>query len=306
MLVKDGERARLQLAEGEPGLGKLEPRIRDVAGERAAISAIPNNLIAPFLSQPLVLDANGLAGTPRIVATMEGRVFVGRGDDVYARGIQDDAIVNYNVFRPLRPLYDPADKARKGPIAYEAFYLGTANKVGGGEIVKMRIDSVKQEIGVGDRLLPVERQELITYMPKRPEAPIDSLVISIYDGVRYAGGGQIITLNRGIDEGVSIGDVLQLWRTGETILDRTASKREYIKLPDEQIGLGFVFRVFSGISYALILRGSKSVEVGDRASNPSDNLDFALEEERTGLNIDLTKPSPQQERAKDLGNLLQK
>ena len=84
---------------------------------------------------------------------MEGRVFVGRGDDVYARGIQDDAIVNYNVFRPLRPLYDPADKARKGPIAYEAFYLGTANKVGGGEIVKMRIDSVKQEIGVGDRLL---------------------------------------------------------------------------------------------------------------------------------------------------------
>ena len=74
-------------------------------------------------------------------------MFVGRGDDVYARGIQDDAIINYNVFRPLRPLYDPDDKARKGPIAYEAFYLGTANKVGGGEIVKMRIDSSQ----AGDR-----------------------------------------------------------------------------------------------------------------------------------------------------------
>ena len=50
VLVKDGERARLQLAEGEPGLGKLEPRIRDVAGERAAISAIPNNDRAVFVA----------------------------------------------------------------------------------------------------------------------------------------------------------------------------------------------------------------------------------------------------------------
>jgi hypothetical protein len=170
----------------------------------------------------------------------------------------------------------------------------------------MRVDSTKQEIGVGDRLLPVERQELVVYMPKRPDAPIDARVISIYDGVRYAGGGQIITLSRGTDEGVSSGDVLQLFRTGETILDRTSSKREFIKLPDEQIGLAFVFRVFPKISYALIQRGTRSVEVGDRATNPSDNLDFTTQEERMGLNVDPTKPSPQQERAKDLGNLLQK
>lgn len=274
VLVKDGDRARLQLAEGEPGIGRLEPRIRDAGSERSAISAIPNNLIAPFLSQPLVLDANGLAASPRIVATQEGRVFVGRGDDVYARGIEDDSVVNYNVYRPLRPLFDPDDKVRKKPIAYEAFYLGTANRVGGGEIAKIRIDSSKQEIGIGDRLLPVERQELVTYMPKRPESPIDARVIAIYDGVRYAGGGQIITLSRGSEEGVASGDVLQLFRTGETRLDRTAAKREFIKLPDEPVGLAFVFRVFPGISYALIQRGTKAVEVGDRASNPTDSLDL--------------------------------
>ncbi|MEO8186827.1 MAG: LysM peptidoglycan-binding domain-containing protein [Burkholderiaceae bacterium] len=307
VLVKDGDRARLQIAgEGEPGVGRLEPRIRDIGNERTAIAAIPNNLIAPFLSQPLVLDANGLADSPRIVATQEGRVFVGRGDDAYARGIQDDAIINYNVFRPLRPLYDPDDTARKKPIAYEAFYLGTANKVGGGEIAKMRIDSSKQEIGVGDRLLAVERQELVTYMPKRPDAPIDARVIAMYDGVRYAGGGSIVTLSRGSDEGVSTGDVLQLYRTGETKLDRTANKREFIKLPDEQIGLAFVFRVFPGISYALIARGTKAVEVGDRAANPSDDLDFAREEERMGITADRTRLSPQEERAKELGNMLQK
>ncbi|MBC8118127.1 MAG: LysM peptidoglycan-binding domain-containing protein [Burkholderiaceae bacterium] len=275
VLIKDGERARLQFAvEGEPGVGKLEPRIRDAGGDRTAISAIPNNLIGPFLSQPLVLDARGLADSPRVVATQEDRVFVGRGDEVYARGIQDDTIVKYNLFRPLRPLFDPDDKVRKTPIAYEAFYLGTANKVGGGEIAKMRIDSSKQEIGVGDRLRPIEREELVAYVPKRPSSPLDARVLSIYNGVRYAGGGQIITINRGSDEGLTVGDVVQLLHTGETVLDRTAAKREFIKLPDEAIGLAFVFRTFPAISYALILRGTKAVVVGDRASNPSDSQDI--------------------------------
>ncbi|HET9024074.1 MAG TPA: LysM domain-containing protein [Burkholderiaceae bacterium] len=272
VLIKTDGRARLQVAgDGESPVGKLEPRIRDLDAQRLAIPSIPNSLIEPFLSQPLVLDRGSLDAAARIVATQEGRVFVGRGDDAYARGIAS-AAANYNVFRPLRPLYDPDDVARKNPIAYEAFYLGTANMVRPGEIAKVRIDNSKQEIGIGDRMLPVERQRIESYVPKRPGAPVDGRVISIYDGVRYGGGGQIITLNRGGNDGLTVGDVLQLWRVGETRLDRTAPTREFIKLPDEQTGLAFVFRVFPTISYALIQRGTSTVEVGDRASNPGDNL----------------------------------
>jgi hypothetical protein len=279
LLVKDGGRARLQLAGdsgGEPKDGKLEPRIRDAGADRVAISAIPNNLIEPFLSRPQVLEANAFANAPRIVATQEGRVFVGRGDDAYARGITDESILNYNVYRPLRPLFDPDDVVRKNPIAYEAYYLGTVNKVRSGEIAKVRVDSSKQEIGIGDRLMPLEREQILAYVPKRPASAVDARVLAIYDGVRYAGSGQIITLSRGADDGLSTGDVLQIWRTGETRLDRTAPGREFIKLPDEQTGLAFVFRVFPRISYALILRGPSTVQVGDRASTPSDSLDLTL------------------------------
>jgi hypothetical protein len=109
-------------------------------------------------------------------------------------------------------------------------------------------------------------------VPKRPASAVDARVISIYDGVRYAGGAQIITLNRGANESLVVGDVLQLWRVGETRLDRTSPTREFVKLPDEQMGLAFVFRVFPTISYALIQRGTMPVEVGDRASNPGDQL----------------------------------
>ncbi len=167
--------------------------------------------------------------------------------------------VNYSVFRPLKPLYDVDDINRKSPIAYEAFYLGTAKITRPGEVARVEVTESKQEIGVGDRLLPVEPQPLISYVPKAPASPIEARIIAIYgDGVRFAGGTQIITLNRGSNEGLTIGDTVQLWRAGETIADRTLPGKQYVKLPDEQIGLAFVFRVFPTISYALIQRGTRA------------------------------------------------
>jgi hypothetical protein len=272
-LVKEGGRARLEIAggDGPSGEGKLQPTIRDMGSERAAIRSIPTNLIQPFLSQPLVVEPSALDSAPRIIATQENRVWVGRGDSAYARGITNDAIVNYSVFRPARPLFDPDDTNRKSPIAYEAFYLGTVNVTRPGEVARVHVQESKQEIGVGDLMLPVEAQSLISYVPKAPSGPVEARIISIYDGVRFAGGGQIITLNRGSNEGLTVGDTLQLWRAGETIEDRTLKGRQFVKLPDEQIGLAFVFRVFPTISYALIQRGTQPVEVGDRAANPVDD-----------------------------------
>jgi len=274
LLVKEDGRARLMVGGGESREGKLQPTIRDMGSERAAIRSIPTNLIQPFLSQPQVLEPSAMNDAPRIVATQEGRVWVGRGDSAYARGITNDAVLNYSVFRPLRPLFDPDDVNRKSPIAYEAVYLGTVNVSRPGEVAKVHVQESKKEIGVGDRMLPIEQQALIIYVPKAPSGPVEARVISIYDGVRFAGGGQIITLNRGSNEGLTIGDTLQLWRAGETIEDRTLPGRQFVKLPDEQIGLAFVFRAFPTISYALIQRGTQPVEVGDRASNPSDDTEI--------------------------------
>ncbi|HTN49474.1 MAG TPA: LysM peptidoglycan-binding domain-containing protein [Burkholderiaceae bacterium] len=277
-LVKEGGRARLEIAGGAGGGevrdGKLQPAIRDLGSDRAAIRSIPTNLIQPFLSRPLVLEPSAMNAAPRIVAVQEGRVWAGRGDSAYARGIANEGVKNYSAFRPLRPLFDPDDVNRLRPIAYEAVYLGTVNVTRPGEIAKIEVLESKEEIGVGDRLMPIESHTLQSYVPKLPSSPVDGRVISIYDGVRFAGGWQIITLNRGSNEGLTIGDTLQLYRSGLTIEDRTASSRQFIKLPDEQIGLAFVFRVFPTISYALIQRGTEPVQVGDRASTPTDDLDL--------------------------------
>ncbi len=268
-LVKSDGRARLELVQGDGSdVVRLSPQVRDTSADAEAIASIPNRIIEPFLSQPAVVSAGELAKYPRIVAAQEGRVFLGRGDTAYARGIADERIERYNVFRPARPLYDPDDTARKTPIADEAFYLGTAHMAKGGEVATLRIRESTREIGVGDRLIPISRQPVLSYVPRRPEKAIDGRIVSIYSGLNQTGTQSVVTLNRGTRHGVEMGHVLALLETGETVLDRTVEKREFIKLPDERIGEMFVFRVFDDISYALVMRVTKPVRVGDRFIQP--------------------------------------
>jgi nucleoid-associated protein YgaU len=266
-LVRSDGRARLELAEGEvaaPEVVRLSPGIRDAGADRSAISSIPNRVIEPFLVRPAVMSPDELAKYPRIVATQEQRVHVGVGDNAYARGIADPQVERYNIFRPARPLFDPDDPQRRTPIAYEAFYLGQARMTKAGEVSALRIETSTQEIGVGDRLIPVTRQPVIAYVPRRPEQPIDGRIVSIYSGLDETGTQSVVTLNRGARQGMQVGYVLALLDVGATIIDRTVEPRETIKLPDERIGAMFVFRVFEEISYALVLRVTRQVTVGDR------------------------------------------
>lgn len=271
-LVRSDGRARLEIAGDQPvGAGdvvRLSPTVRDLGGEREAISSIPNRVIEPFLSRPAIVSPEELAQYPRIVATQEQRVHVGVGDTVFGRGFADEAIERFAIFRPARPLFDPDDVDRRRPIAWEAFYLGVAQKTRGGDIATLRILESTQEIGVGDRLVPITRVPVINYVPRRPDQPIDGRIVSIYSGLAETGTQSIVALNRGARHGVQVGYVLELLDTGATIRDRTSDRREFITLPDERIGHMFVFRVFDEISYALVLRVTKPVRVGDRFTQP--------------------------------------
>jgi hypothetical protein len=271
-LVKSDGRARLELAGGEAAAAgdvvRLSPTVRDLGSDRDAIPSIPNRIIEPFLSRPAIVSPDELARYPRIVATQEQRVHVGVGDTVFGRGFTDEAIERFAIFRPARPLFDPDDADRRRPIAWEAFYLGVAQKTRGGDIATLRILESTQEIGVGDRLVPITRVPVINYVPRRPEQPIDGRIVSIYSGLAETGTQSIVTLNRGARQGMQVGYVLALLDAGATIRDRTSDRRELITLPDERIGVMFVFRVFDEISYALVFRVTKPVRVGDRFTQP--------------------------------------
>lgn len=246
---------------------KLSPQVRSSSIEGNAITSIPANIIEPFLSQPLILEENELNGAPRIVAAQEGHVNIGKSEKAYVMGDLHGETM-FQVYRPATALKDPVTKKI---IGYEAAYLGTLKLVRqaktDNEAHTFTAITTKQEMAAGDRLLPVPSKPMTNYVPHSPDGIIDARVVSIYGGVKQAGQNQTLTINVGSKDGIDVGTVLQLYRLGNIIADKTNNKAA-VKLPDEEYGTLFIYRVFKNISYGLIMQVSDSAQIGDIVKKP--------------------------------------
>jgi hypothetical protein len=280
-LERNGDRAQLRLVQqgdGEaPGTVRLSPRVRSEVMANGAIASVPLSIIGPFLNEAVVFDGNALQSAPRIVATQEGRVMLSRGETAYVRGDLGGAR-DFRLFRELRPLQDPLTRETLG---WEGRYVGTAALVrsGGGSTLPggatavvpdtFQITSTRLEAVIGDRLSPVPQRDMVAFVPRPPAQAVEGRVVSIYgDGLR-AGQNQVVAINRGQRDGLEAGHILALWRAGRTATDVTEpGRRTLLRLPDEQHGNLFVFRVFERVSYALVLSVQDPVQAGDRFTQP--------------------------------------
>ena len=280
------DRARGRLSLQQPGSGldagdgrdappltRLSPQVRSEGLARDAVPAIPAGAIEPYLTQPLVVEADELAGAPRIAASQEGRVYLGEGDRVYVHGdIGGESV--FQVFRPGTALRDP----QTGQVlAHEAAFLGTVKLLKpaapGVDVHTFQVTNTLQEMGMGDLLVPAPPTPVRNYVPHAPLQPLDGRIMSIYSGVTYAGQSQVVTVNRGAVDGLDVGAVLQLYHLGKTVADPASRGflglgRQQLKLPDEQYGNLFIFRVFKNVSYGLVMQVTAPVQVGDVAKSP--------------------------------------
>jgi hypothetical protein len=296
-LVRSNGMATLQFDDGT-GSGtlasdlntvRLSPRNRISQLGETGLPTLKPSVIEPFLAEPIIIDAAEFAAAPRIVSTQEGRVLLTRGDRAYARGpngapLLDDQAQEklYRVFRGITPLKDPDTGMVLG---YEAVYAGRAKLLSGettveetdadgkvgAAIVPARIDivSAKEEMRVGDRLLPEPAREVRSYTPHAPQGSVDARIVSVYgSAVENAAQNQVVTISRGKLDGVDAGTVLAILKNGQRIIDKQDETRPLIKMPDERNGLAMVFRTFDHLSYALILTITDGVRVGDRLAPP--------------------------------------
>jgi len=295
-LEKVDGRARLRLAQstGDAPVEtvRVSPRTRVQALPDLALPTLQPHLIEPFLAEPLIVEEGVLEQAPRLVAASDTRVLLTQGDRAYARGLASNPLKqgntaaedSYRVFRSARPLRDPVTRAVLG---YEAQYVGRAVLVRGesqeavrtasGDTQQMPVPatldivSAREEIRVGDRLVPEPKREMVSYVPRAPQATIEgAAVVSIYgNAVGVAGQNQVVTINKGKADGMEPGHVLAIQTAGRQLIDRTqAGERTQIQLPSERSGMLMVFRSFDRLSYALVLQTAEGVKVGDRVTSP--------------------------------------
>jgi len=253
-------------ASGLPTV-RMSPQARIEGIGKEAIPAIPSNVIEPFLSLPLIVEENELKDAPRIMATQEDHVYLGKNDKAYVRGDLKGG-TSFQVFRPAKPLKDPETGK---VIAFESAYLGTIKldraAKAANEAHSFVVVSSKEEMGEGDRLTPMPPTPIINYAPHSPLKPVEARIVSVYGGVSQAGQNQVVAINRGKEDGIDIGAVLRLYRAGRIVSDRTDGHKP-VKLPDERYGTLFVFRMFEHVSYGLVMQVTDTVQIGDAARTP--------------------------------------
>lgn len=299
-LIRADGRARLSLSPAGSGQQassatvRVSPRTRFESLSESSIAPISLQSIEAFLTEPLIVDEASFARAPRIVATEENRVLLSRGDRAYARGQYSSGTAGqplsdapgeprvFRVFRNAVPLKDPLTDQVLG---YEAQFVGKAELVRGEslrnvtdsqgqtqqDLVPATIDIVtaKEEMRIGDRLLPEPPRDLSLYVPRAPETAQAGHIVSVSgNAVTFAGQNQVVVINRGRVHGIDRGHVLAILRNSQVVTDKTDEAQPSLRLPGERNGLMMVFRTFDNLSYALVLEITDGVKVGDRFTNP--------------------------------------
>lgn len=271
-LIYPGDVLVLTFVDGRPVLKSLRretvklspsPRVTRYAD---AIPLVDPAAIGPYINSPLVTDANEMKTAPYVVDGYNNRLILGKYDQFYARGIQDQSIQKFRVFKPGRHFVDPVSGESLG---WEAVHLGDANFLKEGDPARLTITSSYEDINIRDRLRPIlVEQALPFFTPRAPQNDkVRGVILDAPNKATELGPLSIVAINLGERENIRSGDVLRV--RSQKIPKKDPFTGEKYFIPEENIGLALVFRTFEKVSYAIITDSNRQVTPGDVVMSPN-------------------------------------
>ena len=270
-LIYPGDIIELSFIDGVPRLtlkrgdGKLSPSIRRSSLDDA-IPAIPIDAIAPFLNNPRVMTQEEYDSAPYIVAFDDEHILGSPGYKAYVRSFLDGIDDGYTIVRQGEEYLDGETGESLG---FESIYIAESAVTIKGDPATVMLSKSTREVRKGDRLLPaIEGPIMQNYFPHAPESEIKGRIVGVVDGVSQVARYDVVVIDRGLQDGVEVGHVLQIDRAGETVRDVVAGGGKEVTLPDEKAGVLMVFRVFERVSYALIMESKRVIHRHDVVRTP--------------------------------------
>jgi hypothetical protein len=281
-LIYPGDTLRLVYIEGRPTLmlqrgdaARVLPRVRSQPLE-SAVTTIPYETVAAFMSKPSVLTQEQIKGAPYVLATRDMHVVMSDGDTLYARGFTAPAELgtHYNVVRVGEALRDPDDNKILG---YHGIYNGSGHVTRVGDPATLIMTDSTRETEAGDKLFAGGIDVPLDFIPAAPKTKVNGRIMAVSDGVSVIGQYEVVVINRGARDGLVPGNVLAVYEAGQEIRD-TANKgflgsmsrlaAPKVRLPDERSGTFMVFKTFDNMSYGLIMEATTIIRIADRVENP--------------------------------------
>ena len=270
-LIYPGDVLGLVYIDGQPRITnirastfRLSPQAR-VTPLSDAVTSIPYEAVASFLSSGLVLEKGEAETLPYLLQTRGDHLMAAAGNEIYVRGLPEGGSVSrFNVVHVGDELRDPDDNRLSG---YQGHLIGEGSLRRDGDPATVALTSTMQEAIAGDKLIPAAVDVPLNFFPKAPSSQIDGRIISVVNGVTQIGQYQVVVLNRGNNDGLAVGDVLSVYQSGDVVKDRFAGGK--VKLPDEKAGTVMVFKSYDRISYGLVMEATDPIHLLDAVRNPS-------------------------------------
>ncbi|MEX1057879.1 MAG: LysM domain-containing protein [Natronospirillum sp.] len=259
---------RPRLSLGERGLEantvRLSPTVR-VEPLAGAISTVPRELISSFLNRSLILSEVTLEDAAYVVRGDDGRLLLGQGDYLYARGDWGDERSVYEVFRRGETY---TDQETGQLLGIEAIALGLGElELSQGDIGRVQLTQSQEDVRVGDRLVQVPRAaQSSSFLPAVPPLNLTGEILNVATGGQHIGQFDVVLLSRGQEHGIMEGHVFDVVRPGAHIRDPLNNDR--LQLPEQRVGTLMVFRTFDRLSYGLILNAVNTIKLGDAVRSP--------------------------------------
>ena len=269
-LIYPGDVIGLVYIDGQPRITnvrastyRLSPQAR-VTPLNEAIASIPYEDVAAFLSSGAILEKKQADALPYLLETRGDHLIASAGNVIYVRGLMETAPgARYQIVHISDPLHDPDDNRL---IGYVGIPVGDGRLVRGGDPATVALTDTSREAIPGDRLLPEDDDIPLNFFPRAPSTTIDGRIISVVGGVTQIGQYMVVVMNRGTNHGLSTGDVLTVFQTGEEVEDRFGGGK--ITLPEEEAGTVMVFKTFDRISYGLVMEATEALHIHDAVRNP--------------------------------------
>jgi hypothetical protein len=286
---------------------RLSPQVRTLNLEEEVLTISPD-VIAPFMGHPVLMDELVDQPSGRVLVGLNGEIMFGQFSEFIAEDVPFSESGLYTIFRPDREVRHPlsgetlATKALVLGIARQtqSGEIATFEVIRGEQEIGIGDRLVPWQ---GEASL-----DAITPAIPGAALDINVYVVSTLSAVGGAGSYSVVIISEGESAGVQVGDLFTVKTPERQLLftereaipvrttsacgssresllvssgrimecaERTPSRRELagrssevVPLPETIAGELLVFRVFDRVSFALVRKASRAIQVGDWVGSP--------------------------------------